>query len=130
MTPLLALSIAITGGLGASARYVIDIAVQRRFKRTGPLGILVVNVSASLLAGLAAGFGISAGAEFMDASLRLTLLIGFLGGYSTFSTVAVDTVLLARERRHGWVAMNTLGMLVLSVAAVLLGLTLGSLAAV
>lgn len=120
MTLLLALGIGVSGGLGAVLRTLVDRAVRRRTP-SRPLGIMVVNVSASLFAGFIAGLTAGAVHSTVDEGLVLALLVGFLGGYSTFSTVAVDTVELAREGRTAWVLMNTLGMLALSILATLLG---------
>lgn len=122
MTLTLALLVAVTGGLGAVSRFAIDYAVQRRVNSGGPLGILLVNVTASLLAGLVLGVASGATETLLDDSIRFTLIAGFLGGYSTLSTVTVDTVQLVRAGRVVWVLANTLGMLVLSVAAVIAGL--------
>jgi CrcB protein len=126
MTLTLAALVAVTGGLGAVARFALDYAVQRRVNSGGPLGILLVNVSASLLAGLVLGVASGATAPVFDDAVRFTLIAGFLGGYSTLSTVTVDTVQLVRAGRVAWVLANTLGMLALSVAAVIVGLAVST----
>lgn len=124
MTLTLALLLALSGGLGAASRYAIDVAVSRRFNTGGPLGILVVNVSASFLAGLVVGLATGASEPLLSEAARFTLVAGFLGGYSTLSTVSVDTVQLARDRKIGWMLVNTIGMLLLSIGAVLVGILL------
>lgn len=122
MTFTLALAIALTGGLGASARYAVDHLIQRRVNSGGPLGILVVNISASLLAGFVVGFASGVSEPLLNDTLRFAIVAGFLGGYSTLSTVSVDTLTLARNRQIGWMLVNSLGMLALSIGAVQLGL--------
>lgn len=126
MTLTLALLIALTGGLGATVRFAVDSAVQRRVNSGGPLGILLVNVSASLLTGFVLGFASDAVVPLLDDSVRFTLMAGFLGGYSTLSTVTVDSVLLVRTGRVGWLLLNTFGMLVLSIIAVVVGLAVST----
>ncbi len=59
-----------------------------------PWGILVVNVSGSFALGVITGLGAAIAPE-----LSLVLGLGLLGGYTTFSTVSVETVLLAQRRR-------------------------------
>lgn len=115
------LALAGAGGAGAVLRYLVDFGIARGVRPTGPLGIALVNISASLLAGLVVGLAAGATAPLIDDSTRFTLITGFLGGYSTLSTVSVDTVQLIRERRIGWALMNTLGMLALSILATLIG---------
>lgn len=122
MTFTLALAVAITGGLGASARYAVDYVIQDRVNSRGPLGILVVNLSASLLAGFVVGLATAASEPLFNETLRFAIIAGFLGGYSTLSTVSVDTLTLARNRQIGWMLVNSVGMLALSIGAVILGL--------
>ena len=85
-----------------------------------PRGILVVNVSGSFALGVITGLGAAIAPE-----LSLVLGLGLLGGYTTFSTVSVETVLLAQRRRWRDAALNLFGTLALAVAAAGLGLLLG-----
>ena len=131
MSPLGIVAVAIAGGIGAACRYALDTAVQSRRPRgpgkpLGPLGILLVNLLACLGIGLLAGIGL-AGVDHADGSglLGIVLASGLLGGFSTFSTVAVDTVRLIRARRWAWTALNTAGMLVLCSAACIAAWALG-----
>lgn len=122
------LAVALAGGAGALCRFLLDAAVQRpRIARgkSGPLGILLVNLIASVCIGGLAGAGLAgaAAAHGNAATFELIVASGFLGGFSTFSTVAVDTVRLLQNRDWGWIALNTVGMLVLCAAACLAGYT-------
>lgn len=119
MTPLV---IALAGGLGAAARFVVDGVAARRNPFRFPLGTLVVNVTGSLLLGLLTGAVIAyGGAE----ELQLILGTGFLGGYTTFSTASVEAVRLAVGARALALSFaHAAGMLVLSLAAAGLGLWL------
>jgi CrcB protein len=60
--------------------------------------------------------------------VSLALGAGVLGGYTTFSTVSVETVLLAERRRWRDAALNLFGTLALAAVAAGLGLLLGSAA--
>jgi len=121
MRAWLALAVAVAGGAGAGLRYVVGQLLTPREGARFPAGILVVNVSGSFALGLVTALGALVAPE-----LAVALGLGLLGGYTTFSTVSVDTVLLAQRRRWRDAALNLLGTLVVAVAAAALGLLLGS----
>lgn len=122
---MIALYVALLGGTGAVARFVLDGFIRSKWASLVPMGTLVINVSGSLLLGVMTGLVI-VGIESTD--LRVLLGTGFCGGYTTFSTAMIDTVRLMQQRR--WVAafLNGAGMLVLALAAAVLGIFLGTLA--
>ena len=113
---------ALAGGVGAGLRYVVDVLVVGGKPARLPSGILLVNVTGSFALGLLTGLG----AGMIDSDLSWVLGVGLLGGYTTFSTVSAESVLLMRtgETRRGWI--NALGTLVLGVAAAAAGLVLGN----
>lgn len=120
MTPLTILGVALAGGVGAALRYIVDALVMRGRQRAFPLGILTANVVGSLLLGLVTGLGGALGGE------TVTILgVGMLGGFTTFSTVSVESVLLARQGRRPWALLNLGGTLVLALIAAAVGLSLG-----
>ena len=121
MRAWLMLVVAVSGGLGAGLRYVVDSLLTPSAGSRFPVGILVVNVSGSLALGLVTGLGTVVAPE-----LSLAIGLGVLGGYTTFSTVAVETVLLAERRRWRDAALNLLGTLVLALAGAGLGITVGA----
>lgn len=112
--------VALLGGAGAVARYLLDTAIARRTGDWLPYGILTVNLSGSFVLGLLAGLALRGDA---------LLLIGgaLLGAYTTFSTWMRDSHTLSGERRGAAVAANLLGSLLLGLAAVALGRWLGGL---
>jgi CrcB protein len=116
---------ALAGGLGAAVRLVLDGALRQRAPRS-LLGTLLVNLSGSLLLGLLAGL---TAASVLPPPVRLVAGTGFLGGYTTFSTAAVESVRLLRERRWAAALLHAVGMLVGGVGLAALGWWLGSLAA-
>ncbi|MGO1538668.1 MAG: fluoride efflux transporter FluC [Leucobacter sp.] len=121
-SPVDIVAVAIAGGVGAVCRYGLDEAVQRG-KPGGPLGILLVNLLASLAIGLLVGLGLAGAAATGHGTVLLGTVLagGLLGGFSTFSTVAVDTARLISTKRWAWTALNTVGMLVLCALACLAG---------
>ena len=81
------------GALGAPARYLLDRAIQSRHAWRLPLGTLTINVLGSLILGAVSG---AAGApEWVAAGLGA----GFCGGFTTFSTFAVEALELAADGR-------------------------------
>lgn len=120
---MIAIAVALSGGLGAMSRFVVDGVLARRNRRAYPVGTLVVNVLGSFLLGLLiAHFGGRAD----SVEMRALLGTGFLGGFTTFSAASVEVVfLVAARRRLAGVALG-LGMLVASLAAAWLGFALWS----
>jgi CrcB protein len=118
---VIVLWVALAGGLGAVARLVLDGVVKARTGAGYPVGTTVINLSGSLLLGLVGGLA----GTLLPEPVRLVLGTGFLGGYTTFSTAAVETVRLAAERRPLAAWANGLGMLVAAVGLAGLGLWLG-----
>ena len=84
--------IGVFGALGALSRYGISGAVQRLVQTTFPIGTLVVNLTGAFGAGVL--LGVATGHAVPDL-LLVGASVGFLGGYSTFSTWMVETVLAA-----------------------------------
>lgn len=109
------------GGIGAGVRYLLDGAIMRGRKDAFPLGILVVNIVGSFLLGLLTGVP-----QVSPAWLAI-IGTGVLGGFTTFSTVAVETVLLAQRRRRDWAWVNLLGTFLVCLVAAAVGLTIGGL---
>jgi CrcB protein len=117
--------VALCGGVGAVARFVLDGIIRSRVAVIVPLGTLVINVSGSLLLGVLTGL-LMAGVG--SNSLKLVIGTGFMGGYTTFSTAMIETVRLLQQHRWVAAAVNGIGMMMLALAAAVLGLFLGSLA--
>ena len=122
MNPWVLLATAAAGGVGAGLRFLVDAAAMRGRHGRFPRGILIVNVSGSLALGLLAG--LSAG--IVPPALTVVLGTGLLGGYTTFSTVSVETVLLLQRGSRRTAVLNLVGTLALSLAAAGLGLLLGT----
>ena len=124
MLPLWAvLALAVAGGLGAAARFVVDGAISAGIRRSYPVGTTVVNLSGSFLLGLVTAL---AAAHVLPVEWRAIVGVGFLGGYTTFSTASFETVRLALERRWGPSLLNAFGQLLGALAAAALGMWLGT----
>lgn len=111
--------IALGGGLGAVLRYVVAGWGQRLGEGVFPLGTLIVNVSGCLLIGVAAG--LLAGPAIVRDEVRLALLVGFLGGFTTFSTFGLETFALLGDREWWHAAVYVGASNVLGIACVFVG---------
>ena len=109
------------GGLGALARFVLSGWIARRFGETFPLGTLVINVSGSLFIGFLATATGDGGRYFVGSQWRQFLMIGVLGGYTTFSSFSLQSLNLALDGEWLFASLNVL----LSVALCLFGVWLG-----
>ncbi|MCS6878461.1 MAG: CrcB family protein [Geminicoccaceae bacterium] len=106
--------------LGGIARYAVSGAVARRIGETFPWGTLVVNLSGAFAIGLLARAPVLG-----DAGARAALLTGFLGCYTTVSSLALQTLFLWRAREWKRALLNLSGSALLGFAACGLGLALG-----
>jgi len=115
------------GGLGALARYGVDRGFPLRIGLRFPWAIFLVNVSGAFAIGLLAALFTG---RFADAQpwLKTALTVGFLGGYTTFSTFSLDTFRLLDAGRVAAAFGNGLGSLALGVLAAWVGLRVGRLA--
>lgn len=105
----------LAAGVGGILRYTIGGVVQSASGSTFPLGTLVVNVSGCLTIGfLAAAFE---GPWLVREETRLTLLIGLLGGYTTFSTFGRETLALLNDGQYAAASANVILSNVLGLGA-------------
>jgi fluoride exporter len=119
---VIAIWVALAGGLGAVARFVVDGLVRTRASAAFPVGTVIVNVSGSFTLGLVSGLVL---AHAAPDGLRLVVGTGFLGGYTTFSTASFETVRLVERRRVDLALLNAAGTLVGTVCVAAAGLWLG-----
>jgi CrcB protein len=117
------LLVAVGGAAGAVARYVVDGWVAERAAGAFPWGTLVVNASGSFVLGML--FALAIERDVLPADVRGPLMIGFLGAYTTFSTLMLETWRLWEDGAVGIALANVLGSVVVGLVAVVAGLTLG-----
>jgi fluoride exporter len=112
------------GGVGAALRHGVNLAAARVAGGDFPWGILIVNVTGSLLMGVLAGLLAFKDGASLSQQARLFLATGVLGGYTTFSAFSLDTALLIERGATGQAAGYVLGSVLLSVLALFAGLWL------
>lgn len=122
-----ALWIFIGGGLGCVARYWISGWVANRVGEVFPWGTMFVNVSGCFLIGVLATVTSPDGRFWLGPSARSFMLMGVLGGYTTFSSFSWQTLELMRDNQWFWAVGNVVLSVLLCLAAVAAGYFVGSL---
>jgi CrcB protein len=118
-----ALSVALFGAFGALSRYVVDRAVEQRSESVFPWATFTVNLTGCLLFGVLTGVLVDR--HDTPAWLRVGIVMGFVGGYTTFSTYAAEALDLTEERKLAVAALYAAGSVALGMLAVFAGLRLG-----
>ena len=94
---MLWIAIGVGGALGSMARHAVNVLVHQRWSVPRfPIGTVIVNVTGCCIIGLLAGLVIS-GRLPMRLHWREFVFVGLLGGFTTFSTFGLDTVVLIRS---------------------------------
>jgi len=119
--------VALGSALGGAARYGCSGVAARWFGAAFPWGTLIVNVSGSLLIGFLAALMSPDGRLLVAPDTRAFLMIGILGGFTTFSTFSLETLNLARDGEWLYASANVVFSIVLCLAAVWLGYICGQL---
>jgi fluoride exporter len=116
------LAVALGGALGSLLRYFTASAIQSAAWPGYPWGIFVVNITGGLAMGLIVE--LSALKLQLTPEVRAFLTVGVLGGYTTFSTFSLDSVLLIERGQYMTAALYVTGSTLLSILALFAGLWL------
>jgi CrcB protein len=112
------LIIALGGAFGANARYWLGGAIQSRLGTTFPWQTMAINVLGSLVIGVFMEMSLR---EAWDPRWRLFIAIGILGGFTTYSTFAYESVNLLSDRSYDWGMFYILGTPILCVISAWVG---------
>ncbi|SFW36210.1 fluoride efflux transporter CrcB [Selenomonas ruminantium] len=117
------------GGLGAVCRYLATTAIGARFGMMFPFGTLFVNTLGSFLMALIMGFLLTMAKanNLLSEPLRLLLTVGFLGGFTTFSSFSMETLTLIRSGSIALAIANIVANVLLGLIAAILGLYLAAM---
>jgi CrcB protein len=108
------------GFVGSAFRYLVSTSVQRWLGESWlPYGTLAVNIAGCFLIGLLAGLADSR--QLLTEETRLVLMIGLLGGFTTYSTFAYDALALLRNGGIAAAIAYVVLHIVVGIAAVWLG---------
>jgi CrcB protein len=101
------LSIAIFGVCGVLARYYVGIAAESFLPLNFPYATFFVNILGAFLIGVV--YVIGTKRALISAALRVGVMVGFLGGFTTFSSYCLDAIKLI-EQGHYWTACFYFGL--------------------
>ena len=111
-------------GLGGVARHFVNLAVARAVGFKFPFATMIVNVSGSIVMGLATAYFALRAGQGWPHEAQLFVLTGVLGGYTTFSTFSLEAVTLIERRDYGGVALYVGGSVGLAIIGLLSALYL------
>src|SRR5262245_51196459 len=120
---MLIVAIAVGGALGSVARYLLAVGLQRATGSSFPIGTLAVNVLGSFVIGLLYVWLIERSGSRPE--LRGFLIVGVLGGFTTFSSFSMETVTLMMQASYGRAALNVAASVALCLGATVSGVALG-----
>ncbi|MHB8285555.1 MAG: fluoride efflux transporter CrcB [Caulobacteraceae bacterium] len=113
------------GAIGTFARYGVSV-LMLPWSRTLPWGTISINISGSLLIGVFGTLTLASGRYPVPESVRLFVMIGLCGGYTTFSSFSLQTLDLLRNGAPGRALLNALLSVILCILAVSAGHILAS----
>ncbi|MGI8555896.1 MAG: fluoride efflux transporter CrcB [Pyrinomonadaceae bacterium] len=112
-------AVAVGGAVGAVTRYLINISPLQNFLKPFPLPTFFINISGSFLIGFL--LIILTDKFTVNENLRVAILVGFLGAYTTFSTFELEIFALIKEQQY----VTAFAYLLLSVLVGFAGVALG-----
>jgi CrcB protein len=115
--------VGVGGFFGALTRYLLDRRVTQSTGGALPWGTFVINMTASFLVGLM--FALIVERAALPAQLRAPLMIGFLGAYSTFSTLMLESWRLVEDGAWLIAMVNIGGSILVGMIALIAGVLVG-----
>lgn len=116
------LSVAVGGALGAVSRYFLGNFISRIIGSALPYGTFVINIVGCFFMGLIMTMIIERG--MLSVGWRLFLCVGFLGGFTTFSSFGYETLMLLQEEKILAALAYVGGSIILGLLAAFAGITL------
>ena len=113
----------IGGGIGSILRYLVTTVTKNFTSISFPFGTLTVNIVGSFLMGIVTALLINK-IIVNNESIRLLLAVGFLGGFTTFSSFSIETITLIEKHEIFYAIANVMTNVAFSLVAAYCGLTL------
>ena len=123
---LATLFVAIGGAIGSVARFWLTEISARLWGADFPWGTIIANVSGSLLIGVIAALPILGPRDLLGPMGRQFLMVGIMGGYTTFSSFSLQTLTMLQHGHFGKAALNVVGSVALCLVAVWAGYALAA----
>ncbi len=108
------------GGLGSVLRYLAKVLWEENSSFVFPYPTFIVNILGSLFLGFVAGL-IMYKANFLSPSMRIFLMVGIAGGFTTFSSYSLEIVSLFRNGHFYMALFYSVGSVIISLLAIVLG---------
>ena len=119
--------VALGGGVGSVLRHLTSLWMVRQFPHTSLLGTFIVNITGCLIVGFLMGLSIRY--KILTNELRFLLIVGFCGGYTTFSTFSAESIKLFETGNYWILTLYITGSILLGLAAVWSGNALSKIIA-
>ena len=119
-------AVALGAAAGGVLRYYVALWFGSRVSPGFPWGTLFINVTGSAFIGFFATLSGPEGRLIVAPQVRLLVMTGVCGGYTTFSTFSLETLRLMQDRQYGLAAMNAVGSVLICLLGVWLGHTLAT----
>ena len=119
------LVLAVGGAFGAVSRYLVQGWVQDLIGGRFPWGTFAVNITGSFMLGLL--FALAMDRSVLTPEVRVPLMVGFIGSYTTFSTLMLESWVLVEEGDIVHMLGNLAGSVLVGMVAVVAGLAVGRL---
>lgn len=110
------------GFIGTALRYLVQVNTEKFLASSFPLGTFLVNVAGSFVIGII--YALAEKGNLMNPEWRIFLAVGICGGFTTFSTFALDNLNLMKDNSLWQLFLYTGGSLFFGIAAVYLGIAL------
>jgi CrcB protein len=123
---LATLWVAIGGAIGSVARFWLTELSARWWGGDFPWGTVLANVTGSFLIGLIAALPVMGPRDLLGPMGRQFLMVGIMGGYTTFSSFSLQTLTMVQHGHLAKAALNIGGSVVLCLIAVAAGYTVGA----
>lgn len=120
------LGVMLGGAIGTALRMLVSSALAGRYGETFPVGTMVVNISGCCVIGMVAGLTGPEGMFFTSPFVRQFIMIGILGGYTTFSSFGLQTITLLNDGEWLRASLNVILSVVLGLLAVRGGMILAA----
>jgi CrcB protein len=115
------LVVALGSAVGGMARYGVGLLAARAWGQSFPWGTLLINVAGSFIIGLYGALTLADGPMPASTAMRTFVMVGFCGGFTTFSSFSLQTLELLRAGEFAAGAFYILGSVALCLAGVFLG---------
>ncbi|TLU73573.1 fluoride efflux transporter CrcB [Lichenicoccus roseus] len=123
---LMIVLVAAGGALGSVLRYLIGVVTTAAWGSAFPWGTILINIAGSFVIGLFAAGTVAGGVLPASQALRVFVMVGLCGGFTTFSSFSLQTLELLRGGRAGMALLNVTLSVLLCLAAVAAGFQLGA----